>query len=110
MNEDKASRYHRLKRRVSIVSLAWTVLCLGGLAWTGWSLTIRAVAESLAGRVLAAWVPYPRAFSSLTVVIYVALLSLVSEVGSLPVGFYGGYLIEHRYGLSNESIGGWIVT
>ena len=32
MNEDKASRYHRLKRQASVASLAWTLVLLAGLA------------------------------------------------------------------------------
>ena len=44
MNEDKASRYHRLKRQASVVSLVWTLVLLGGLLWTGASLSLRNVA------------------------------------------------------------------
>ena len=33
------------------------------------------------------------------------LLLLLNEIGSLPLGFYSGYVLERRYGLSNESLG-----
>jgi STE24 endopeptidase len=36
------------------------------------------------------------------------LLSLLNEAGSLPLNFYSGYLLERRYGLSNETLGGWL--
>ena len=45
--------------------------------------------------------------ASLTVLVYVVLLSLLNEVGSLPLGLYSGYLLERRYGLSNESLAAW---
>jgi STE24 endopeptidase len=45
----------------------------------------------------------------MVVLIYVTLLSLVNEVGSLPLGFYSGFLIERRYGLLNQTLGGWIL-
>jgi hypothetical protein len=41
VNEDKASRYHRLKRQAGIVSVVWTVALFGGLLVTGWTLTLR---------------------------------------------------------------------
>lgn len=104
MNEDKATRYHRVKRRISVLGLIWTVLLLGGLAWTGWSVAVRDAAEAAAARIVGGtWVP------GLTVVIYVALLSLLNEVGNLPLGFYDGYVIERRYGLSSEPFGRWAI-
>ena len=35
-------------------------------------------------------------------------LTLVAEIASLPLSFYGGFILEHRYGLSNESLGAWL--
>ena len=102
MNEDRATRYHRLKRQLGILGWVWTLLLLGGLTWTGWSVTLRDVAESAAARVATvAWLP------ALTVLIYVVLLSLLNEIGSLPLGLYSGHVVERRYGLSNESLGHW---
>ncbi|HZR22552.1 MAG TPA: M48 family metallopeptidase [Vicinamibacterales bacterium] len=88
MNEDKASRYHRLKRTVGIVSMAAGVLVFVALLATGGSIWLRVIAR---GYVLP----------------YVILLSLVNEVISLPLAFYSGYVLERRYGLSNETLGGW---
>jgi len=104
MNEDKATRYHRLKRQASIASLVWGIGLLGGLLWTGLSLTLRDAAASAALRIGAsgAWNP------SITVVFYVVFLSLASEMGGLPLGFYSGFILERRYGLSHERFGGWL--
>ena len=104
MNEDKAARYHRLKRLASIASLIWSVGLLGALLWSGSSLTLRDTAESAASRIglSSAW------HASVTVVFYVVLLSLASEIGGLPLGFYGGFVLERRFGLSNERFGGWL--
>jgi STE24 endopeptidase len=104
LNEDKATRYHRVKRRISVLGLIWTVLLLGGLAWTGLSVAVRDAAEAAASRVVGdTWL------AGVTVVVYVLLLSLLNEIGSLPLGFYSGYVIERRYGLSNEAFGRWAV-
>ena len=93
MNEDRASRYHRLKRRTSIASLCWTLALLVVLLFSGGSVAIR----NLAGQ------------SAFAVVFYVALVLLLNEIGSLPLGFYSGFLLERRYGLSHEPLGRWLL-
>src|SRR5437773_1963015 len=48
MNEDKATRYHRLGRRASLLSTAWTLALLSGVMWSGASVGLRAWAGGLA--------------------------------------------------------------
>jgi STE24 endopeptidase len=43
----------------------------------------------------------------LVVGFYVTALALLHEIGSLPIAFYGGFVLERRYGLSKESLGAW---
>jgi STE24 endopeptidase len=103
VNEDRATRYNRLKRQASVLSLFWGALLLGGLLATGVSASVRDLAQALAIRVApAAWQP------GALVLFYVGLLSLLNEIGSLPVAFYSGFLLEHRYELSTETVGAWI--
>jgi STE24 endopeptidase len=102
MNEDRASRYHRLKRRASIVGLAWSISLLAGLLWSGVSISMRSLVEAGTARIAGgAWVP------TLTVAGYVLLLSLAHEIGGLPLGFYSGYVLERKYGLSNQTLRAW---
>jgi Zn-dependent protease with chaperone function len=89
MNEDKASRYHRLKRAAGIASLVWGAALMILLLATGGSVTLRRVAG---GHVVA----------------FVVLLSLVHEIIALPLGFYSALVVERRYGLSNETVGAWL--
>ncbi len=103
MNEDRAARYHRLKRQIEIASLVWSVVLLGGLVATGASAALRDVAELIgahAGYTLA---------PAVSIIVFVVLLSLISEAVALPLGFYSGFVLERRYGLSNEPIGGWLL-
>jgi STE24 endopeptidase len=99
VNEDKATRYHRLKRKTGIAALGLSAALLAGLLVSGGSVGLRALAERLSpatGRQAAA------------VVIYVLLLSLLNELVSIPLSFYSGFLIERRYGLSNQTLQGWL--
>ena len=104
MNEDKATRYHRLKRRIAVVSLVWSAALLAGLIWSGWTLTLRDTAEAAAARLgPQGW------FAPLSVLIYVLLLSVLNEVVSVPIAFYSGWMLEQRYGLSTERLRAWLL-
>jgi STE24 endopeptidase len=105
MNEDKASRYHRLKRWSHVASLGWTLALFLGLLWSGASIAMRNAAEHGAASIVGhgGWHP------GITVVLYVGFLLLFNEIGSLPLALYSGFVLEHRYGLSNERAGRWLV-
>lgn len=105
MNEDKASRYHRLKRRTSVVSLTWGVTLLAGLLFSGLSINLRDIAEAWTARI-GAW-PGVRAVASLSA--YLAMVGAINEVVGLALGFYSGYVVEHRYELSTQTIGHWAI-
>ena len=34
---------------------------------------------------------------------------MLIEAGALPLAFYGDFLLERRYGLSNQRLGGWLL-
>jgi STE24 endopeptidase len=103
VNEDKATRYHRLKRRTGLCAAGWTALVLALMLGTGASRALAAWAESIAHQLTSG--PWT---SALVVVLYVAVLSLVHEIGSAPLAFYSGFRLEHRYGLSSERLGEWL--
>ena len=97
MNEDKATRYHRLGRRAGILSTIWTAVILLALLVTGASLALREWAASVAG-----------ANAALIVALYVLVLSLFVDAATLPFSLYRGFLLEQRYGLSTETIRHWL--
>ena len=101
VNEDKASRYQRLKRTAEIIALVWSVTLLIGFLWSGASIGLRQLAEAL--------IPSGAAHPALVVLTYVVLLLIVNEVVSVPLSFYGGFLIERRYGLSNQTLRAWLL-
>jgi STE24 endopeptidase len=85
-----------------VLSLVWSVGLLAALAGAGWSVLLRNAAEAAAA-------PLGQAslFRAATVATYVLLLAIINEVVSLPLAFYTGYLLERRYGLTNQNLGGW---
>ena len=97
MNEDKSARYHRLKRRAEVASVAWTTALLAALLGSG-------AAPALRDGVLAV-----TSSASLAIVLYVLCLVALHEAGALPIAFYAGHVLEHRYGLSRQRLGQWLL-
>jgi STE24 endopeptidase len=96
MNEDKATRYHRLRRRATLADTALGALLLILLLVTGWSADVRDVAVSTAGSSF-----------MLTVIVYVVCIALLTEAVQLPLAFYQGVMLERRYGLSTQTTARW---
>jgi STE24 endopeptidase len=97
MNEDKSSRYHRLKHRAAALSVVSSGALLMALSATGASIAIRrAVGGSDHG-----------ASSWAVVALYVLAIGALHGIVSLPFAVYRGFLLERRYGLSAESGGAW---
>jgi STE24 endopeptidase len=104
VNEDRSTRYQRLKRRAGILSFVWSAALLTGILWTGLSHWLRtgfdALAVSLVPTAVTAWC---------SVALYAACLVLLHEIGGLPISYYGGFLIERRYGLSSQQLSLWLL-
>lgn len=97
MNEDKATRYHRLGRGAGLLSITWTILLLSAFMLSGASVTLRAWASGLAG-----------AHATAVVAIYVLAISAIVDLAVLPFSFYKGFLLERRYGLATETMNHWL--
>jgi STE24 endopeptidase len=105
VNQDKSARYHALKRRAAVLSVAWSAAFLIGLALTPASGWLAGLSRRLAGHVShASWLA-----PALAVAAYVLTVGFLHETVSLSIGFYSGFLLEHRYGLSTERLRSWAV-
>jgi STE24 endopeptidase len=95
-NEDKATKYHRLQRRASILATVLTATVLALLLATGASPAIRSLVRGWFGSSFV-----------LTTIGYVAMLGAVLELVGLPLAFYRGVTLERRYGLSTQTTTQW---
>ena len=99
MNEDKATRYHRLSRRARVVSILTGMAALVALIKSGGSPLVRDAITS--------WTSASPSAPS-TVALYALILVIAYLALRLPIAFYQGFLLERRYGLSCETVGGWV--
>ena len=95
-NEDKATRYHRLRRRVSLLRTGAGAALLVLFIVSGASAGARDFTANLAGGSVL-----------LTVPMYVALMFLAAELVELPLSYYLGVTLERRYGLSTQTLRSW---
>jgi len=93
---ERAIRYSRLRELLFLVDLVWGWLTL--LVWLGGrrSARWRATARRLA--------PHPRLVDPLHALGY----SLAQWLVGLPLAYLGGYVVEHRFGLSTQTRVGWL--
>jgi STE24 endopeptidase len=102
VNEDKASRYHRLRRRAEIAGTLAAGCLLLALLLTNGSLVMREM-TSMVGTAVA-----PMGFEDTGMVASFTLgLIVLLHLIELPFAFYQGYVLEHRFGLSRQSLLDW---
>jgi Zn-dependent protease with chaperone function len=91
-----AVRYHESGNLLWAVSTALSLLIPALLLFTGVSASLRRLAQHIGRR----WI--------LMVALYALLFTLTMALLTLPFAYYEGYLRQHQYGLSNQSLGRWL--
>jgi STE24 endopeptidase len=100
-----ARRYALIRRMLSLVGLGLDAAVVGALLFTRLGFALR---DALAGA--GVWRPLAHsAWAPLQVAGYFGVLYGVLFVLGLPLSFYGGYVLAHRFGLSTQNVRGWIV-
>jgi STE24 endopeptidase len=103
--QKQAKRYARISRHL------WLVDTLFGaayaLAWLffGWSASLRAWLHQL---VTVNW-SLSAGVDWLLIALYIAIFGGVYAIISLPLGYYSGFILPHRFDQSNQSFKDWVV-
>jgi STE24 endopeptidase len=97
VRQEKAKEYARIRRRLMLGDLAlaavYTILWLV----TGWSIKLRDYLLSLTTN---DW---------LVVAGFVIIFGGIYFLIDLPLGYYSGFVLPHRYELSTQTLKGWVV-
>lgn len=94
---EEAKAYQRSRIILRLSGLCDAALILAILQFTGLSSRLGAAALGLCGGSF-----YP------ALCVYFLVFSAACTVFMLPLSFYGGFLLEHRFGLSNQSFSRWL--
>jgi STE24 endopeptidase len=93
----QAKQYARIRRRLWLVSTALSGLY--ALAWlfTGWSITLRDWLATIS--------PNPWFLVAGFIVIFGGIYSILT----LPLDYYSGFVLPHRFDQSNQTLKDWII-
>ena len=95
--QKQAKQYARTRRRLWLADTIFSVLYF--VAWIifGWAISLR---EQLSTFTTNQWLLVP---------IFAAVFGGIFFVLNLPLGYYSGFVLPHRFGQSNQSLKDWIV-
>jgi Zn-dependent protease with chaperone function len=91
----KALDYEFTRNMLWAIDLAWGLAVLALFFFTGWSARIRDFAQRLT-----------RGRARMTFV-YVVVFTLLTSLFALPLDFIREYVVEHRFGLSEQTLAKW---
>ncbi len=99
--QQKAREYGRIRRRLSFVGLGIAALSVLVVLGTGLDKWLRNQLQGLSWQPVHGWFPWQ-------VLVYCVILLIAYQVITLPLGYYSGFVLSHRFGLSTMSRAAWI--
>lgn len=95
MEQSKEKVYNKIKIRLTVIDIVLDVVLLLVLAFSGLADTF------------AAWAAITGS-AYLNFLLFALYASLFFSAFGLPFDFYGSFIVEHRFGLSNQSFFRWV--
>jgi len=95
-DSSRVKSYHQTGRILGVAGYVVDFVLLLVLLFAGWSVALRTLAFHYSPR------PW------LALLIYLLLFGAITQVAGLPFSFLEGFWLEHRYGLSNLTLAGWV--
>ncbi|HEX2787290.1 MAG TPA: M48 family metallopeptidase [Ignavibacteria bacterium] len=93
--EQLAKKYAKTRRILSLTSTVIFFAVVLILLFTGLSKNISAIAYEYSAN------------DYIALLIFVAIIGIGESIITFPIGFYSDYILEHKYGMSNQTIGGY---
>ena len=95
--QQQAKQYARIRRRLWLVDTVFSAVY--ALAWLflGWTISLRT------------WLTTFTTNEWLLVPAFVAVFGGIYFLVNLPLGYYSGFILPHRFGQSNQTLKDWIM-
>jgi len=94
--QDRAKQYSIIKRRIALINIFLTPVLLWIFLILGIPAYFKNLSHSITGN------------EYINLIIFYALTAGLCCAITLPLEFYSGFLLEHRFSLSNQTLKGWI--
>jgi STE24 endopeptidase len=94
--QKQAKAYAHIRRRLWVVDTVFSTLYF--LAWIllGWAIALRAALSKITSN---EWLLMP---------LFVAVFGGIYFMLNLPLGYYSGFVLPHRFGQSNQTLKDWV--
>jgi STE24 endopeptidase len=93
----QAQHYARLRRRLIPISLGLALAWALGWLVSGWSVALRQALTDLG------------VGQALVVALFTGIFGICYALLDLPLSYHGGFVLPHRFGLSNQNRGDWVL-
>jgi STE24 endopeptidase len=101
--QERADQYARIRRRLWAINLLLNGLYLGLWAGLGWAVEVRQAITPRAAGMLDITFPW-----WVELIIFTAILFGPWVVLTLPLDYYSGFVLPHRFDLSTQTLRGWL--
>jgi len=95
--QKQAKQYARIRRRLWLVDNAFGAIYAFAWLFLGWAISLR---EWLNGFTSNEWILVP---------LFVAIFGGIYFLVNIPLSYYSGFILPHRFGQSNQTLKDWIV-
>ena len=95
--EDKAKAYARIKYRLAIIDILYTLLLLVVLQASGINLLLRASISAFTSSEI------------MVIALYSAILFISYGILTFGIDMYRSFVVEHKFNLSNQKISAWFL-
>lgn len=97
--QKQAKQYARIRRRLWLVDTLFSALYI--LAWLsfGWSISLRTLITD----------DWSLTAEPIVIAVYVAVFGGAYAILNLPLSYYGGFILPHRFDQSNQTLKDWVI-
>ena len=95
--QKQAKEYSRIRRRLWLVDTIFTAVYALLWLFLGWSVSLRNWLENFTTN---PWLIVP---------LFILIFAGISTVINLPLSYYSGFVLPHRFGQSNQSFRDWVI-
>ena len=98
--QKQAKEYARIRRRLWVVDTLFSTLYFLAWIYLGWAISLRAWLTDHWSLFTNPWFLVP---------VFVFIFGGIYSLLNLPLGYYSGFILPHRFGQSNQTFKDWIV-
>jgi STE24 endopeptidase len=95
--QKQAKQYARIRRRLWLVDMLFSAVYAIAWLFLGWAVSLRE------------WITSITTNDWLMVAIFVVIFGGIYSLVNLPLGYYSGFILPHRFGQSNQTLRDWIL-